>query len=105
MKGIEVFGFTTRAVELLCYDIVYVHRRILAHGSHGGRRKFIVVIVSPLEALVLDVAEAFTAMDTGDANFVSQHHSSGLPCYSLFKLPAKSSSGALQGTIKRSLRY
>ena len=27
---------------------------------------------------MLDVAEAFTAMDTSHANFVSQHHSSGL---------------------------
>ena len=79
MKGIEVFGFTTRAVELLCYGIVYVHQRILAHGSHGGRRKSIVVIVSHLEALVLDVAEAFTAMDTGHANFVSQHTVLGCP--------------------------
>ena len=85
--------------------VVYVHRRILAHGSPGGRRKSIVVIVSPLEALVLDVAEAFTAMDTSHANFVSQHHSSGLRCYSLFILPAKSSSGALQGTIKRLLLH
>ena len=51
---------------------------------HGGRRKSIVVIVSPLEALMLDVAEAFTAMDTSHANFVSLHHSSGLPCYLLF---------------------
>ena len=85
--------------------VVYVHRQILAYGSHGGRRKSIVVIVSPLEALVLDVAEAFTAIDTSHANFVIQHHSSGLPCYSLFKLPAKSSSGALQGTIKRSVCY
>ena len=82
--------------------VVYVHRRILAHGSHGGRRKSIVVIVSPLETLMLDVAETFTAMDTSDANFVSQHHNSGLPWYSLFKLlSAKSSSG----TIKPSLRY
>ena len=54
---------------------------------------------------MLDVAEAFTAMDTSHANFVSQHHSSGLSCYSLFILPAKSSSGALQGTIKRSLLH
>ena len=42
----------------------YVHWEFLAHGSHGGRHKSIVVIVSPLEALMLDVAEAFTAMDT-----------------------------------------
>ena len=55
--------------------------------------KSIVVIVSPLETLMLDVAETFTAMDTSHANFVSQHHSSGLPFYSLFKLSAKSSSG------------
>ena len=27
---------------------------------------------------MLDVAEAFMAMDTSHANFVSQHHSSGL---------------------------
>ena len=50
-----------------------------------GRCKSIVVVVSPLEALMLDVAEAFTAMDTSDANFISQHHSSGLPSYLLFK--------------------
>ena len=73
--------------------------------SHGGKRKSIVVIVSPPEALVLDVPEAFTATDTSHANFVSQHHSSWVPCYWLFKLPAKSSSGALQGTVKRSLHY
>ena len=59
------------------------------HGSHRGRRKFIVVIVSPLEVLMLDVAVTFTAMDTSDPNFVSQYHSFGLPCYSLFKLSAK----------------
>ena len=44
--------------------VVYVHRLILAHGSHRGRRKSIVVIVSPLEALVLDVAKAFTRSGT-----------------------------------------
>ena len=49
---------------------------------------------------MLDVAEAFTAIDTSNANFVSQHHSSGLLCYQLFKLSAKSSSGTLQGTIQ-----
>ena len=67
--------------------VVYVHRRSLALGSHGGRCKFIIVIVSPLEALMLDVAETFRAMDTSHTNFVSQHHSSGLPCYSLYCLP------------------
>ena len=66
------------------------------------QRKSIVVIVSPLEAFMLDVAEAFTA---SHANFVSQHHSFGLPCYSLFKSSARSSSGALQSTIKWPLRY
>ena len=85
--------------------VVYIPRRILAHGSHGGRRKSIVVIVSPLQMLMLDVAETFTAMDTSHETFVSQHHNSGLPCYSLFKLSAKRSSGALQGTIKQSLHY
>ena len=65
----------------------------------------IVVIVSPQEALMLDVPEAFTAMDTSHTNFISQHHSSWVPCYWLFKLSAKSSSGALQDTVKRSLRY
>ena len=42
------------------------------------------VIVSPLEMLMLDVAETFMPMDTSHANFVSQHHSSGLACYLLF---------------------
>ena len=42
----------------------YVHWEFLAHGSHGGRHKSIILIVSPLEALMLDVAEAFMAMDT-----------------------------------------
>ena len=82
--------------------VVYV---LLAHGSHGGRRKSIVVIVSPLEALMLDVAETITAMDTSDANFVTQHHSFGLPCYLMFKLSAKSSSGTLQSTVKWLLCY
>ena len=91
--------------ESLSAVVVYVHQRILAHGSHGGRRKSIVVIVSPLEALVLDLAKAITTMGTSHANFISQHHSSELPCYSLFKLPIKSSSGVLQGTIEQSLRY
>ena len=54
---------------------------------------------------MLDVAETFTAMDISDANFVSQHHSFGLPCYLMFKLSAKSSSGALQGTVKQLLCY
>ena len=45
---------------------------------------------------MVDVAEDFTAMDTSHANFGSQHHSSGLPCYSLFKLSAKGSSGVLK---------
>ena len=38
---------------------------------------------------MLDLAEAITTMDTSHANFVSQHHSSELPCYLLFKSPAK----------------
>ena len=37
--------------------------RFFSRG-HGGRRKSIVVIVNPLEALVFDVAEAFTATVT-----------------------------------------
>ena len=38
---------------------------------------------------MLDVAVTFMAMDTSEPNFVSQYHSFGLPCYSLFKLSAK----------------
>ena len=83
MKGIEVFGFTTRAVELQNTEspittVVYVYRRILALGSHGGKHKSIAVIVSPPEALVVDVPEAFTATDTSHANFISQHHLASL---------------------------
>ena len=57
-----------------------VYMNFGAWKSPGQRRKSIVVVVSPLEVLVLDVAKAFTAMDTSNANSVSQHHSSGLPC-------------------------
>ena len=46
---------------------------------------------------MLDVAEAFTAVDISHTNFISQHYSSGLPCYLLFKLSTKSS--------RRSSRY
>ena len=62
MKGIEVFGFTTLAVESPSATVVCVHRRILAHRSHGDKRKSIVVVI-PLEALMLDLVEAFTAKD------------------------------------------
>ena len=54
------------AVELwksLCYGTICIHQRILAHGSHGGRCKFIIVVVSTLEMLTLDVAVVFTASD------------------------------------------
>ena len=40
--------------------VVCVHRQILVQEV---KSKFIVVVVSPLEVLMLDVAEAFTTMD------------------------------------------
>ena len=45
------------------------------------QHKSIVVVVSPLEALMLDVDETFTATDLSYAYFSSQHHSPGLPFY------------------------
>ena len=40
---------------------MFINWRILAHGSHGGES--VVVVESPLEVLMLDVLEAFTALD------------------------------------------
>ena len=65
--------------ESLSATVVYVN--FGAWKSQRPRRRSIIVLVSPLEVLMLDVAEAFTAIDTSNANFISQHHSSGLPCY------------------------
>ena len=71
----------------------------LARGSHGGRCKCIVVIVSPLGAHARCSRGIHGKWTQVTQIFVSQHHSSGLPCYLLFILSAKSSSGALQGTM------
>ena len=52
----------------------------------------IAVVGSPLEVLMLDVAEAFMAMNASHAYFGSQHHT---PATLLFNLSAKNSSSTV----------
>ena len=108
MKGIEVFGFTTRAVEQwkpFCYGCWHSLANFCA--CHGGRRKSIVhaVVVSPLEALMLDVhvhvAEICTKMDTSyDFRLPTAWFWVALLPHCLNSL-SKAVVATLQGTIKR----
>ena len=61
----------------------------------------IVIVVSPIEALILDVAEAFTVMYIGYM-LITVANATVLGCPALYftVIVCQSSSGALQGTIK-----